>query len=144
MPAYLIADVTVTNEEQMKVYREWSTRAMQEHGAEVLARGGRTEQLEGGWAPQRIVVLKFKDLAAARAYYDSETYTRAREAREGAGSIRMIGYEGGSDASAQQAYEAGRRAVIRCGQNGFPLPPEKYDQWKELELVFDPNGMRMR
>ena len=92
--AYIIAEVTVTNEEQMKVYREWSTRAMQEHGAEVLARGGRTEQLEGGWAPQRIVVLKFKDLAAARAYYDSETYTRAREAREGAGSIRMIAVEG--------------------------------------------------
>ncbi len=94
MPAYLIADVTVTNEEQMKVYREWSTRAMQEHGAEVLARGGRTVSLEGGWPPQRVVVLKFKDLAAARAYYGSETYTRAREAREGAGSIRMIAVEG--------------------------------------------------
>ena len=33
MAAYIIADVTITNEEQMKKYREWSTRAMQEHGA---------------------------------------------------------------------------------------------------------------
>ena len=94
MPAYIIADVTVTNEEQMKQYREWSTRAMQEHGAEVLVRGGRVLPLEDGWTPERIVVLKFADLAAAQAYYDSETYTKAREVREGAGSIRMIAVEG--------------------------------------------------
>ena len=68
--AYLIADVTISNEDQMKVYREWSTRAMQEHGAEVLVRGGLVDPLEGGWVPQRIVVLKFPSLAAARAYYD--------------------------------------------------------------------------
>jgi uncharacterized protein (DUF1330 family) len=94
MPAYIIADVTVTNEDQMKQYREWSTRAMQEHGAEVLVRGGRVVPLEDGWTPERIVVLKFKDLAAAQAYYDSETYTKAREVREGAGFIRMIAVEG--------------------------------------------------
>ena len=60
------------------------------------------------------------------------------------GSIRMIGYEGGSDASAKLAYEAGRRAIIRCGQNGYPLPPEKFDQWKEVEITFDPEKMRMK
>ena len=41
MSAYIIADVTVTNEAQMKQYREWSTRAMQAFDAEVLVRGGR-------------------------------------------------------------------------------------------------------
>ena len=94
MSAYIIADVTVTNEEQMKIYREWSTRAMREFGAEVLVRGGRIEALEGAWKPQRVVVLKFKDLATARAYYHSETYTHARQLREGAGSIRMFAAEG--------------------------------------------------
>ncbi|MCB2111457.1 MAG: hypothetical protein KDD88_10610, partial [Rhodobacteraceae bacterium] len=60
------------------------------------------------------------------------------------GSIRMIGYEGGDDASARQAYEAGRRAILRCGQNGYPLPAEKYDQWKDVEITFDPEKMRMK
>jgi len=92
--AYLIADVSISNEEQMKVYREWSSRAMQEHGAEVLVRGGLIDPLEGDWTPQRIVVLKFPSLAAARAYYDSATYTQARQARARAGSIRMIAVEG--------------------------------------------------
>ncbi|MEZ5700842.1 MAG: DUF1330 domain-containing protein [Burkholderiaceae bacterium] len=94
MAAYIIAEVTVTDEEQMKRYREWSTRAIQEHGAEVLVRGGKVEPLEENWAPERVVVLKFKDLDAAKAYYRSETYTRAREVRQGAGTIRMFAVEG--------------------------------------------------
>lgn len=61
-----------------------------------------------------------------------------------AGSISLIGSSGGSDAATQQAFEAARRAIIRCGARGFPLPPEKFEQWRNMELVFDPNGMRMR
>ena len=94
MSAYLIADVTVTNEAQMQRYREWSSRAIAEHGAEVLVRGGKVVTLEDNWTPTRIVVLKFKDLVAAQAYYNSETYTQARQVREGAGAIRMIAVEG--------------------------------------------------
>jgi len=95
MPAaYIIAEVTITDEEQMKRYREWSTRAMQEFGAEIVVRGGRVEPLEGDWHPQRVVVLRFKDLAEAQAYYHSQTYTHARQLREGAGSIRMFAVEG--------------------------------------------------
>ncbi len=59
-------------------------------------------------------------------------------------SIRMVGYEGGSDAAAKQAYEAGRRAIVRCGSDGFPLPPEKYDHWRQIEIVFNPEKMRMK
>lgn len=60
------------------------------------------------------------------------------------GSIRLIGSDGGTDASARIMFTAARSAIARCGRSGFPLPPEKYDQWKDLELVFDPNGMRLR
>jgi hypothetical protein len=60
------------------------------------------------------------------------------------GSIRMVGYEGGSEASASRAYEAGRRAILRCARNGYPLPAEKYEQWKEVEITFDPDKMRMK
>ena len=85
---------TVTNEAQMLQYREWSTRAMQEFGAEVLVRGGNAAALEGAWQPQRVVVLKFKGRATAQAYYDSATYTQARRVREGAGRIDMIVVDG--------------------------------------------------
>lgn len=61
-----------------------------------------------------------------------------------AGSIELVESAGGSDTATRQAFEAARRAIIRCGARGFPLPPEKYEQWKNIEIVFDPNGMRMR
>ena len=60
------------------------------------------------------------------------------------GSIRMIGFEDGSDAAAGQAYEAARRAIIRCGSSGFQLPREKYDHWREIEMVFNPEKMRIK
>jgi hypothetical protein len=60
------------------------------------------------------------------------------------GSIRMVDYAGGSEGAARQAFEAARRAILRCAQAGYPLPPEKYDQWQTIEMVFDPSGMRMR
>ena len=95
MPAaYIIADVTVTDAEKMAQYRVWSTKAMQEHGAEVLVRGGDFEVLEGPWTPSRIVLLKFKDRAAAKAFYASETYHHARSLREGAGVMRMVVVDG--------------------------------------------------
>lgn len=59
-------------------------------------------------------------------------------------SIEMTGYEGGSEGAALQAFEAGRRAIIRCAKDGYELAPEKYGQWNVLNLIFDPSGMRLR
>ena len=94
MAAYIIAEVTVTDPDKMAAYRVWSSRAMQEHGARVLVRGGASETLEGDWAPQRLVVLEFPDREAARRFYQSETYTHARTLREGAGIMRMVAVDG--------------------------------------------------
>jgi uncharacterized protein (DUF1330 family) len=94
MSAYILADVTVTDPARMAAYREWSTKAMQEHGAEVLVRGGEFEVLEGGWTPGRLVVLRFPDRAAAKAFYASDTYTHARTLRENAGVMRMVVVDG--------------------------------------------------
>ena len=59
-------------------------------------------------------------------------------------SIEMIGFEGGTEASARQAYEAARRAIIRCGATGFQLPPDKYEQWRNIEMEFNPERMRIK
>jgi hypothetical protein len=56
----------------------------------------------------------------------------------------MIDFEGGPDAAARQAFEAARRAVLRCGASGFKLPPEKYEQWRNIEMVFNPESMRIK
>jgi hypothetical protein len=57
-------------------------------------------------------------------------------------SIKLLRSENGSEAAAKQAYEAARRAIIICGNDGFQLPAEKYDQWKTVEIKFNPESMR--
>ena len=59
-------------------------------------------------------------------------------------SIKMLGSSGGSNSAAQQAFEAARRAIIRCGADGYKLPPEKYDQWRDIEMTFNPEKMRIK
>ncbi len=57
-----------------------------------------------------------------------------------AGSIRLIEPASAPDARFQQAYEAGRRALIRCSPY-TEMPREKYARWRNIEVVFNPEGM---
>ena len=57
-----------------------------------------------------------------------------------ADSLRLVEAKGGSEAAVQQAYEAASKAILLCGRRGFPLPAEKYEAWRELELVFAASG----
>ena len=58
-----------------------------------LARGGRSEALEGK-ARARNVVLEFESYEAARRYFHSEQYQAARKLREGAAEMEMVLVEG--------------------------------------------------
>ena len=94
MSGYIIAHVQVTNPTQYEEYKKWSTLAMKAHNAEVCVRGGQVQLLEGDWAPERVVILKFPTFTAAKAFYETPEYLQAREARAGAAVLRMIAVEG--------------------------------------------------
>jgi uncharacterized protein (DUF1330 family) len=94
MSGYIIAIVQVTNPTQYEEYKKWSTLAMKAHNAEVCVRGGQVQLLEGDWAPERVVILKFPTFAVAKAFYETPEYRQAREARAGAAVMRMIAVEG--------------------------------------------------
>ncbi|WP_300062371.1 energy transducer TonB [uncultured Roseobacter sp.] len=59
-------------------------------------------------------------------------------------SIRMTSSSGGTEQAARQAFEAARRAIIRCGARGFDLPVDKYSQWQDIEMTFNPERMRIK
>lgn len=61
-----------------------------------------------------------------------------------ANSIRLLESKGGSGAGTDQAFQAARRAVLRCGAKGFDLPADNYARWKEIELEFDPVKLRAK
>ncbi|MEO0865162.1 MAG: energy transducer TonB, partial [Pseudomonadota bacterium] len=68
----------------------------------------------------------------------------SQDAKPVVSSIRMVSSSGGSQAAAKQAFEAARRAIIRCTRDGYGLPVEKYGQWKEIEMTFNPERMRIK
>lgn len=92
-PAYIIANVNVTDPQQYEEYRRFSSAAIEQAGAEILVRGGDIEALEGT-PPSRTVVLKFPSMSAAREFYNAAPYQRARQAREGAADMTMYIVEG--------------------------------------------------
>ena len=95
MPSgYVIANVSVTNPEQYEEYKKWSTEAFRAHNAEICMRGGKIEVMEGDWQPERVVIAKFPSVEAAKAFYDSAEYLKARQAREGAAIMRLVVVEG--------------------------------------------------
>jgi uncharacterized protein (DUF1330 family) len=90
---YVISRVDITNPEAYARYAAEATKAIQAHGGRPLARGGRSEALEGK-ARARNVVLEFDSYDAARGYFYSEQYQAARKLREGACEIEMTLVEG--------------------------------------------------
>ena len=71
-------------------------------------------------------------------------FDMGRDGKPAAGSIELLSHRGGTPAGAQQAFQAARRAILRCGVNGYDLPDEKYDHWKRIEITFNPEDMRWR
>ena len=59
-------------------------------------------------------------------------------------TIRMIGSQGGSGSAVETAFQAARRAVLRCQRGGYNLPKDKYEHWREIEMTFNPEKMRSR
>ena len=95
MPSgYIIANVRVTNPVQYEEYKKWSTAAFNSHNAEICVRGGQVAVMEGDWHPNRVVIAKFESFEAAKAFYDSPEYGKARAAREGAAIMRLVCVEG--------------------------------------------------
>jgi len=94
MPAYILVDCEVTDPVRYETYKGLAPGAIARFGGRYLVRGGETVKLEGDWMPNRVVVLEFPTLEAARAFYDSPEYRAARAARAGAANMNMIAVTG--------------------------------------------------
>ncbi len=91
--AYWIARIDVHDPEAYKLYVETGRPAYERYNAKFLARGGRTEALEGT-ARGRNVVIEFASMDDALACYNSPEYTKARAIRQKASTGEFILVEG--------------------------------------------------
>ena len=73
MSAYLIGNIKVTNPEGIAQYREVVAETIAAHGGEYVVADANALSIEGD--PEHLsVVLRFPDMEALQAWYDSPEY----------------------------------------------------------------------
>jgi uncharacterized protein (DUF1330 family) len=94
VPAYIVADVDVHDPASYERYKALAPPAIAAHGGRYLARGGRTEVLEGSWSPRRAVILEFPTLEQAKAWWASVEYAEGKALRQASAQTDMFVVEG--------------------------------------------------
>ena len=94
MAGYIIAEVQITDPEAYERYKATVPATIAAYGGKFLARGGRTETLEGEWEPNRIIVLEFESAEQAKAWWSSQEYAAPKQLRQSASSTKMVLVEG--------------------------------------------------
>jgi uncharacterized protein (DUF1330 family) len=94
MPAYVIVDIAVTDPAGYEEYKKLAPPVVAAYGGKYLARGGKTETLEGDWSPNRLVILEFESAERAKAWLNSPEYRAARQLRRQTTQTNMVVIEG--------------------------------------------------
>jgi uncharacterized protein (DUF1330 family) len=94
MPAYIIAQINVTDPQKYQEYAKLAGPVTTKYGGRHLVRGGAKTELEGRIPYQRIVVTEYPDVEAAKRFYNSPEYQEARSRRLGGADFNMIIVEG--------------------------------------------------
>ncbi len=74
MAAYVMANVEVLDPDRYREYPRRNTATVERYGGKFIARGGKVDFLEGDTAPDRLVIIEFPSVEAARAWYNSPEY----------------------------------------------------------------------
>ncbi len=93
---YWIAHVDVHDPEGYQKYVKANAAAFAKYGARFLVRGGKYVVTRGK-APERNVVIEFRDYETAVACHDSEEYREAAKLRDAASNADIViieGYDG--------------------------------------------------
>jgi uncharacterized protein (DUF1330 family) len=94
MSAYLVATGTVKNPEAYQEYRVLAAAAIEQYGGRFIARGGKSEVLEGSFPGPRVVIVEFPSFDRAQEFFNSPEYQAARQKRLAVADLNLIIVEG--------------------------------------------------
>jgi uncharacterized protein (DUF1330 family) len=92
--AYVIALVDIKDPVRYEDYRRLVLPTITAYDGRFVARGGRTEVLEGAWAPRRVVILEFPSVERAKEWWSSPEYSEAKAIRQATSEGTLIVIEG--------------------------------------------------
>ena len=93
MPAYLIANIEITDPSTYDQYKKLVPPTIAKYGGRYLARGGATEVLEGEWTPKRLVIVEFPDMTRLKAWYHSPEYRPVLALRQRSAKSSLVATE---------------------------------------------------
>ncbi|MEQ9556142.1 MAG: DUF1330 domain-containing protein [Rhodospirillales bacterium] len=94
MTTYMIAQIDITDPETFKEYQALVPATIAAFGGEYLVRGGAQVQLEGDARSSRTVVLRFPDMAAAKAWHASPEYEKPLAIRQASATGTLMVVDG--------------------------------------------------
>ena len=94
MPAFLIANIEVTDPKLFAEYREQVPAVIAQYGGTYAVRGGAVETVEGTSPFKRLVVLEFPTMAGLKAFYHSPEYAPLIALRQSASRGDVVLVEG--------------------------------------------------
>ena len=94
MSAYIVVQVDVQDPKRYEDYKKLVPPSIEKFDGRFVVRGGKTETLEGSWAPKRFVIVEFPSVERAKAWWASREYADAKALRQATASTQMIVAEG--------------------------------------------------
>jgi uncharacterized protein (DUF1330 family) len=92
-PAYLIAEIEVTDPDGYKTYQDGVSSELAASGGRFVVRGGKTVAFDGA-PPKRIVVIAFDSMEKAQAFRNSTVYNQFVPIRDKSSKFRLFAAEG--------------------------------------------------
>jgi uncharacterized protein (DUF1330 family) len=92
--AYWIGEHVITEPTKFAEYLRKAVPIIERFGGRYLTRVGAHEVLDGGWRPNRVVIIEFPDMATIKALYNSPEYRPLIALRQGAATDVIIAVEG--------------------------------------------------
>lgn len=96
MPAYMIVTAAIRDRDAFIAgYGAAAAALIPQFGGEYLLRGPGAECLEGGFGEgASMVISKWPDRAAVKAFWNSPEYAEARKLREGLADVQVLVIDG--------------------------------------------------
>ena len=95
MTAYLLVDTLIENPDEYEKYKKLAKPIAEKYGGKYRVRGGDMDVRETDlWEPTRMVIVEFPDMAAARAFVNSDEYAPVKPIRRDNAKCTLVILDG--------------------------------------------------
>ncbi len=94
MACYLVADMRISDPEPFAGFAEAVPATVEQYGGRYLIRGGKFEVAQGGWTPDRVVVVEFGSMDQAKAWCDSPEFKGPKQTLARSSNSNFVFVEG--------------------------------------------------